>query len=158
MRKPLKTKIYQMNNNRIENTGFKKLIGKWKTEGKILATDRNSEMKITGTDTYELILDGFFILHKADVLMGNENSRTFEIIGLDENNHVTLDHFNNQGSSGKMTGTLKNNELKINGTALRFQGQLNDSENEINGTWEKLNSQLEWKSFLEMKLTKTEMK
>lgn len=144
-----------MNNNRIENTDFKQLIGKWKTEGRILATDGNPEMKITGIDTYELILGGFFILHKADVLMGNEKSETFEIIGLDESGHqATLEHYNNQGASGKMTGTLKNNELKITGKTLRFHGRLNDSENQINGTWEKLNNQNEWERFLEMKLMK----
>ena len=148
-----------MKNNRIEGTEFKKLIGTWKTEGKILATDKNAEMKITGTDTYELILDGFFILHKADVLMGNVNSRTLEMIGFDEtNDQATLDHYNNQGSSGKMTGTLKDNELKINGKALRFQGQLTDHENRINGTWQKLNNQKEWIDFLVMKLTKVELK
>ncbi len=146
-----------MNKNRIENTEFKKLIGKWKTEGRILSTDENSELQITGTDTYELILGGYFILHKADVLMGNENSQTFEIIGLDEtNNQATFEYYNNHGSLGKMLGTLKNNELKIIGKELRFQGQLNDSENKINGTWEKLDNQMNWKKFLEMKLTKTE--
>lgn len=147
-----------MKNNRIESTEFKKLIGKWKTEGRILATDNNPEMKIAGTDTYELILGGFFILHKADVVMGNEKSQTFEIIGLDETgNQATLEHYNTQGSSGKMTGTLKSNELKINGKVLRFRGQLNDSENQINGTWEKLDNQNAWESFLEMKLTKTDL-
>lgn len=148
-----------MNKKRIENTEFKKLIGKWKTEGRIWSTDENYELAITGTDTYELILGGFFILHKADVLMGNENSQTFEIIGLDEtNNQATFEYYNNQGSLGKMLGTLKNNELKINGKELRFQGQLNDSEKEINGTWEKLDNQKNWIKFIEMKLTKTDLK
>ncbi len=123
-----------------------------------LGNDNNPEIKIVGTDTYELILDGFFILHKADVLMGNEKSQTFEIIGLDKtDNQATLEHYNNQGSSGKMTGTLKSNELKIDGEALRFRGQLNGSENQIKGMWEKLDNQNEWESFLEMKLTKTDL-
>lgn len=57
--------------------------------------------------------------------MGNEKDQTFEISGLDKtDNQATLEHYNNQGSSGKMTGTLKSNELKINGEALRFRGQL----------------------------------
>lgn len=123
----------------------------------MLAADQNSEMKITGTDTYELILDGFFILHKADVLMGNERSQTIEIIGFDAtNNQAILDHYNNQGFSGKMTGTVKRNELKIAGKELRFQGRLNEGGNQINGTWERLDNRQEWKSFLRIKLTKTE--
>ena len=148
-----------MNINRIESTEFKKLIGTWKTEGLILATENTPEMKIAGTDTYELILDGYFILHKADVLMGNEKSQTFELIGLDETpGHATLEYYDNQGATGKMTGTLKNNELKIGGKEIRFQGKLNDNENQIKGTWEKMNHQNKWERFLEMKLTKTEFK
>ncbi|OAV46312.1 DUF1579 family protein [Lewinella sp. 4G2] len=144
-----------MNNNRIENTEFKKLIGKWKTEGRILATENSPEMKITGTDTYELILNGYFVLHKADVMMGKERSKTFEIIGLDpQNDRITLEHYNNQGASGKMSGTLKNNELKIYGEMLRFKGKLNASDNQLIGTWEKKDDLGEWKSFLGMKLTK----
>jgi len=146
-----------MENSRIENTDFKKLIGKWKTNGRILKTDKNPELKITGTDTYEAILGGFFILHTADVLMGNEKSQTYEIIGLDKTNaQLILQHYNNQGSSGKMTGTLKNGELKLNGDGLRFKGQFSDNDNQIIGTWEKLTNQKKWVEFLKMNFTKTE--
>lgn len=144
-----------MGNQRIEDTEFKKLVGKWKTEGKVLATKDSPEMRIEGTDTYEFMLSGFFILHRADVMMGNERSQTFEIIGFDsQNNQATLEHYNNHGASGKMTGTFTDNELKIIGESLRFMGKLNNSNNQLLGTWEKLNNQNEWKSFLEMKLTK----
>jgi len=146
-----------MENNRIENTEFRKLIGKWKTEGQMLATKNNPEMKITGTDTYELILGGFFILHKADVLMGNKKSQTHEIIGVDKTqDQATLEHYDNKGSSGKMTGSLENGELKINGDKLRFKGQFNNSENEIVGIWEKLTEQSNWVEFLKMDFTKIE--
>ena len=145
-----------MNSNRIENTEFIKLIGKWKTEGRILATANNPEMKITGTDTYELILGGFYILHKADLLMVNENSQTFEIIGLNgTNGQATLEHYNNQGSSGKMTGNLKNGHFTINGGGLRFRGQFGNNEKQLNGTWEKMTDHNKWVEFLQMNLTKT---
>lgn len=148
-----------MNDKRIENTEFRKLIGNWKTEGKILANQNSPEMEIIGTDTYELILNGFFILHKADVIMGNEKSETFELIGLDnKNDQATLEHYNNHGSSGKMNGNLINNELTINGEFLRFKGNLNESENQLVGTWKKMDNRKVWTTFLEMKLTKIEMK
>ena len=146
-----------MENKRIENTDFKKLIGKWKTEGRILKTDQNPEMKISGTDVYEMILGGFFILHTADVLMGNEKSQTYEIIGWDQpNDQATFQHYNNQGLSGKMTGIIKNNEFKINGEGLRFNGQINNNDKEIAGTWEKLTDQNNWVAFLKMNFTKME--
>lgn len=64
---------------KIKNSHFNKFLGKWKTEGRILKTDRNPETKIKGTDSYELILDDRFILHKANVLMGKQRSRTYEM-------------------------------------------------------------------------------
>lgn len=144
-----------MVNNKIENTGFKKLIGKWKTEGRVLATGKNPEMKITGTDTYEIILDGFFILHKADVLLGNEHSQTFEVIGLGNDNQSAIhEHYNNQGSSGRMTGNLKNGDFTINGDGLRFKGQFSNNDKQLNGTWEKLTDQNRWVEFLHIDLTK----
>ena len=146
-----------MNNNQIENTDFKKLIGKWKTEGLILKSDKNPEMKITGTDTYEAILDGFFILHTADVVMGNEKSQTYEIIGLDKaNDKVILQHYNNQGSSGKMSGTLKNGKLNLSGDGLQFEGRFSTNDNVISGTWTKLDSENNWIEFLKMNFTKIE--
>ena len=146
-----------MEKSRIGNPDFKKLIGKWKTDGRVLKTDKNPEMKITGTDTYETILDGFFILHTADVLMGNEKSQTYEIIGFDKtNDQATLQHYNNQGASGKMTGTLKNGELKLNSDVLRFKGQFSDNDNQIIGTWEKLTDQKKWVEFIIMNFTKME--
>ncbi len=144
-----------MDNNRIENTDFKKLLGKWKTEGVILKTDKNSEMKITGTDSYDIILDGFYMLHTADVLMGNEKSQTYEIIGLDKtSDKAVLQYFNNQGSSGKMSGTLKNAELKFSGNGLQFGGRFSNNDNVISGTWTKLNSENNWVEFLKMNFTK----
>ena len=145
-----------MQGNRIKDTEFRKLIGKWTTEGAVVATGKHSEMTITGTDTYEWILDGFFVLHKADVLMGKENSQTFEIIRFDSNNNeARFEYFNNQGASGSMTGTLIDNQLNISDAALRFRGQLNEAGNQITGTWQKLD-QKEWRNFLLMKLTKVD--
>ncbi len=146
-----------MEKDRIENTDFRKLVGKWKTEGRTLSTYQTPEMKISGTDTYEIILEGFFILHTADVLMGNERSQTHEIIGWDETlGKAVLNYYNNQGVSGKMTGTLESGELSINGDGLKFKGLFSNQNKKIEGIWEKSTDQNTWVEFLKMKLTKVE--
>lgn len=53
---------------KIETSNFKRFIGIWKTTGQI--STENQTLNLSGTDTYELILDGNYILHKADVIMG----------------------------------------------------------------------------------------
>jgi hypothetical protein len=135
---------------------FHKLIGKWKTEGTILKTSENPEMKITGTDSYEIILDGFFILHMADVRMGNVKSQTYEIIGMGANSQATMQYYNNRGLSGKMTSTLVDNEFVINGDGLRFRGLFSEDSKAIAGTWEKLTDEKDWVEYLKMNFTKIE--
>ena len=53
---------------KIAETGFKRLIGIWKTEGTI--KNEEGDVTLEGTDSYELILDGNYILHRANVKMG----------------------------------------------------------------------------------------
>jgi len=71
-----------MVNKGIEYEYLNKFAGRWNTEGKIPSSETSPEINISGTDTYEWILGGFFLLHKADVIIGNEKSETFEVIGF----------------------------------------------------------------------------
>lgn len=145
-----------MTKQSIENSEFQKLIGEWKTEGRILAKGNEPEVHISGTDSYELILDGYYILHKADVLMGEVRGQTYELIGLDEaGEKAKFEYYNNPGVSGKMVGMLKNNRLNIEGDGLRFDGRLNDDGSQLAGTWQELrNQEGQWLDFMEIRLSK----
>jgi hypothetical protein len=142
-----------MKGKKIEYSYFKKFIGKWNTEGRLLNSNENEEVKIKGTDTYELILDGFFILHKADVLIGKQRSRTHEIIGVGTRNNFLMQHFNNNGTSGSMTATRKYGTWSYNGNGLRFRGKFSKKGNEFSGVWEQ-RSRSKWTDFIEIKLSK----
>lgn len=146
---------------KIESTDFKKFIGTWKTEGKILkstnTSESDSELKVEGTDIYELVLDGFYILHKAVVLMGNEKSETFELIQLDDTENKTkMSFYNSKGESGLMSGFLDGKSFRIDGKELRFAGEFNEVETEMKGKWQITDEQNEWQDFLEMRFTKRE--
>lgn len=86
---------------KIVETSFKRLLGIWKTTGTIKSN--TGDQIITGTDSYESILDGNYILHKATVMMGDTPSETYELIHLDNAaNAAILDFYNSSGESGKM--------------------------------------------------------
>ena len=145
-----------MENQRIEDSDFKNFIGEWKTEGRVFGTDQTPEIQIIGTDTYESILDGFFILHKADVLIGKEKSQTLELMWLlNADDKVSLQHYNNTGSSGLMSGLIKNHEWEIRGDELRFDGKFSENCNELSGNWQRLDNQKKWVNFIEIKLTRS---
>jgi hypothetical protein len=105
--------------NKISESNFKRLIGVWKTTGDIKSSQDNQ--KLIGIDSYELILDGNYILHKADVQMGNERSETLEIIQLDNSpDRAKMQYFNTKGEDGIMISSIINNEFKIEGKGLMF--------------------------------------
>lgn len=144
-----------MNRQRIDNSEFQKLIGEWKTEGRILAQDKESAISLHGTDRYKLILDGYYILHQADVLIGEARGQTYELISLDEAGpKATFAYFNNQGASGKMDGLLEKDHLTIEGDGLRFEGHLTDEGKQLVGIWQQLDRQGHWQDWMEIRLSK----
>ncbi|MEJ8843896.1 hypothetical protein WG954_16005 [Lacibacter sp. H375] len=138
---------------KIESSNFKRLVGIWNTEGTILSGLENSTLH--GTDSYEFILDGTCMLHKADVMMGNEKSETFEIITLDDSvEQIKMQYYNSKGESGIMKGSLINNDFKIEGDKLKFVGMLNSDNSLLAGKWYLQSAENVWTEFIELQLTK----
>jgi hypothetical protein len=61
--------------------GFETLIGRWKTSGVVLDEHGRHLMDIEGTDEYEWMTGGQWILHRVDVMMGDERTQALELIG-----------------------------------------------------------------------------
>lgn len=131
-----------------------KFVGHWNTEGKIPATNTTPEIKISGTDIYEWLSGKFFLLHKADVLIGNEKSETLEIIGFDKQNEkYTMQHYDNNGNSGFMTATYEKGIWTFLGENLKFTGGFKKEDNEFSGIWQQLADGNNWTHFMDIKLT-----
>jgi hypothetical protein len=54
------------------------LVGRWRSEGHIVGEVPAS---ITGTDVYEWLAGGFFLLHHVDVMIGQQRVQALELIG-----------------------------------------------------------------------------
>jgi hypothetical protein len=138
---------------RIESSNFKRLVGIWETKGTIHTEKGNSALM--GTDSYEFILDGTCLLHKADVMIGNEKSETFEMITLDDSaEQIKMQYYNSKGESGVMKGSLSNNDFKIEGDKLKFEGILNNDNSILAGKWYMQTKENVWTEFIELKLMK----
>ena len=137
----------------IEASSFSRLLGVWKTEG--VASTGKGNLKVEGTDTYELILDGHYILHKANVMMGDEKSETIEIIGLDNSvDKAKMQYFNAKGESGVMTSSLQGADFNIDGDRIKFRGTITHENTEVTGKWYLQTEANDWKDFIELRLTK----
>ena len=138
---------------KIESSNFRRLIGAWNTEGKIYSEE--SALALTGTDSYEFILNGNCILHKANVKMGDENVETFELILLDTSlEKVAMHYYNSKGETGAMKGSLVDNEFNIENEALKFEGFINEENSELIGKWYNKTEDNRWAEFIDLKLTK----
>jgi Protein of unknown function (DUF1579) len=54
------------------------LAGRWRSEGHIVA---EVPVPITGTDIYEWLPGGFFLLHRVDVVIGQQRVQALELLG-----------------------------------------------------------------------------
>ena len=139
--------------NKMDKSNFKKLIGIWKTEGTIFNDKGISEL--IGTDTYEFILENNYILHRADVKMGNEKSETYEIFELsDATEKAKMQYFNSKGENGMMTSSIKEDNYRIKGDKIKFEGIFINKNTQLIGKWYLQTSTNEWIKFIDIKLTK----
>lgn len=139
--------------NKIENSDFKRLIGTWETSGQVHAA--NGTVNLSGLDSYEFILGGNYILHKADVMIGNEKSETFEIISLNKKTgDAQMQYFNSKGESGVMTSEINGNEFQIIGDGIKFMGAINSENTELTGQWLIQKENKNWTEFIILKLEK----
>jgi hypothetical protein len=54
------------------------IAGRWKTSGHVIGEPR---IPVVGTDTYEVLAGGYFIVHHIDVTVGEQPVRAIEVIG-----------------------------------------------------------------------------
>ena len=86
-----------------------RFAGRWHTQGHM--PQPGGDIPVRGTDTYEWLPGGYFLLHRVDVMVGNDKNETTEIIGWDAAaNRYTMQHYDNKGNSGFMKANFINDQ------------------------------------------------
>jgi hypothetical protein len=80
------------------------LVGHWRSEGYLVD---DPSVRVVGTDTYELLAGGFFLVHHVDVVVGTKPVRAIEIIG------------DYDADSGSFAATAYDNDGNITGMRAR---------------------------------------
>jgi hypothetical protein len=133
------------------------LIGRWRTEGRIIQASGVTADRIDAVDTYER-LPGGALLHLVDARVADQKVEGAEIIGFDpaRGRYVTQ-YFGSDGpntyeaSLSEEGGTLVWGMLSKND---RFIGTFNDERNVIRGHWDALESDSNWRPWMDITLTK----
>ncbi len=132
------------------------LIGKWISEGEVQETDTMPAIKIFGTDQYEWILDGLFILHRVDIWIGDKKVEVLELIGEydEQENTYMFRSFDNSGQSAAMTASIKNEALFTTGQDTRSVLNYDRSGHTMQASWEQLDISQQWKPWMIMHFRK----
>jgi hypothetical protein len=137
---------------------FKRLdafVGKWNTQGQIKESPFGPAGKIIGTDTYEWLSGGFFLIHRVNVRMGDQRNESIEIIGYDASSKTYPMHsFDSQGNSIVMQASVVGDTWTFTGESMRFTGAFSDDGKSISGKWEYLSDDSNWHHWMDVKLTK----
>ena len=132
------------------------LIGSWKTGGNTIVSNSDEKsIEINGTDSYEWILDKKFILHRADVKMGDQGVQVLELIGVDlKANNFILHSFDNQGENVIMNGCLNvQGQFEIKNDQMRANLSVSDSNETMEAHWEK-SDKGQWISWMKIKFVR----
>jgi hypothetical protein len=92
------------------------IIGRWMTLGHTFGPDGQPGLPISASDIYEWAPGGFFIVHTAYGLIGEQGVGGIEIIGYnDETRQFHTTFFDSQGN-------ITTEELSVGGTTWRWVG------------------------------------
>ncbi len=126
--------------------------GNWKTNGFVYTTDHTEKLPIKGYDSYYWVKGGHFMVHEADVMMGNERMQSIEIIRYDAFSGKFLMHYyGTDGGTGKMQAEWDGKFWKFYSDLEKFCGTFSDDGNKISGTWKRLLHN-EWVKWMEVEL------
>ncbi|MBC7827663.1 MAG: DUF1579 family protein [Chitinophagaceae bacterium] len=129
--------------------------GRWNTEGKTRARDSSTAMKIKGTDTYEWLEGGYFLVHYVDVKVGAEILKAIEIIGYDaEGNNYPTHSFDSQGNSGTYQASVHDGIWTFRGKSERATIVIGQDGDKMTAHWEQLTNSQDWVPWMDIELTK----
>jgi hypothetical protein len=82
--------------------------GEWRTEGQTIADSNSPSVPIRSSDVYEQLPGGFFIVHRWNGRVGDDDVHGIEVIGYDAERHAYRTHFfDNTGGSGSEVLTVR---------------------------------------------------
>jgi hypothetical protein len=130
-------------------------VGTWKIEGETHASVDAPAVKVTGMDTYEWMPGKFFLVHRADRQIGNEQLNTLEFIGYDPSSQIYTCHsFDSRGNSDLFQANFRDPIWTIEGKSSRFTGMFATSCDTLTGKWEQSSDGVNWLPWMDVKLTK----
>jgi hypothetical protein len=87
------------------NAPLHAVAGRWETSGHVIG---NPPIPVIGTDVYEVLAGGYFLMHRVDVTVGEQRVQAIEIIGEPDaaGGGYLARSFDNEGNAELMHVTI----------------------------------------------------
>jgi hypothetical protein len=146
------------------------LVGRWRSEGHIVG---EAPVPIKGTDVYEWLPGGFFLVHHVDVMIGEQPVQAIEIIGEYDpaTDSFTARAYDNQGSvtimramvddqgvwtftgGGDIAPAAQPNSAAVSG-AVRSTLTVSPDGRRMTAKWERSDDGTTWQFWMDMTFTR----
>jgi hypothetical protein len=129
------------------------LIGKWQSSGTIFDDHGSPVAKVSGTDEYEWMAGGRWIVHSVDVTMGDERTLAIEMIGspTPDGTAFTMRAFDATGAFDTMTLTrVPDGSLRADGDGSRSTLVIGEDGGSMSARWEKRTTVGDWLHWMDM--------
>ncbi|HEX2080976.1 MAG TPA: DUF1579 family protein [Longimicrobium sp.] len=137
-----------------EHARLAPFVGRWETRGEVLGDGSTPAVEFAGTDEYEWLPGGFFLLHRVDVQMGGERVQALEVIGWDgERGEYVARSYDHRGGEEVMHAALRDGTWTFVGDASRFTGGFGEGGDTLSGRWERREGD-RWLPWMDVRLRK----
>lgn len=131
------------------------LVGRWRTSGHVVAAGGEDVVQITGTDVYEWLPGGHFLIHWVDVSIGGQDTHNLEVIGYDPaTNRYPTRFFDHEGNSGTYTAMVLDEVLHLSTDGARATLVLDPAGARMQANWEKMDKHGAWRPWMELEFTR----
>lgn len=156
----------QVASPRPELERLRKFVGLWSIEGRQLDGLLGAAKKVSGTETFEWLPGGYFLIHRLDGKLGDDPMACIEIIGYNSasGSYPVGTYYNNgiahewewRIADEKGRKWLLEGNWELEGRTLRIRNTLifSDDGRSMNGTWEYASDDAKWQTFWVVSSTK----
>jgi hypothetical protein len=146
------------------------LVGRWRSEGHVVG---DVPTPIIGTDVYEWLAGGFFLVHYVDVTIGGQTVQAIELIGQYDptTDSFTAHAYDNQGNftimhakvdqhgvwtfsgGGDIAPVARSSTADPSG-AVRSTLTVSPDKGSMTAKWERSNDGVTWQPWMDMTFTR----
>ncbi|MBB5079554.1 DUF1579 family protein [Nonomuraea endophytica] len=130
------------------------LAGHWNSRG----TTVGDAVEISGTDAYEWLAGGHFLVHRVDVRMGEEKVEAIEMIGPydPDSDSWPMRAFDSSGNYGTMRATVDDDGVwTFAGETERATLRIARDGGAMSAVWERTEDGTTWSHWMDMAFTKS---